>query len=223
MPKRNFKGLNKAESKKRRAEYAEKWRNTRGDQQQNDGWNTVTENARFEAFYRAQRFIEDGKDWEDFMNALRTPLPASFRVYSGHPFAAELKREVHAFMAQHVQTEGGNEFKAVECMNWYPDGNAFRLGTDRRSIRKLESLSGLHQWLKQHTDSGNVTRQEAVSMVPPIVLDAQPHHKCLDMCASPGSKTSQLLEIVQRSLQSAPDQQGLVVANDVDTDRAYML
>ncbi|RYG65410.1 hypothetical protein EON64_11970 [archaeon] len=44
-------------------------------------------------------------------------------------------------------------------------------------------------------------------MVPPIVLDAQPQHKCLDMCASPGSKTSQLLEIVNRSLHWAPDQQ----------------
>ncbi|RYG65408.1 hypothetical protein EON64_11965 [archaeon] len=151
MPKRNFKGLNKSESKKRRAEYAEKWKNTRGDQQKNDGWNTIMENARFEAFYKAQRFIEDGKDWEDFMTSLKTPLPASFRVYSGHPFATELKREVHAFMAQHVQTEGGRDVKAVECMNWYPDGNAFRLGTDRRSIRKLESLSAMHEWLKQHT------------------------------------------------------------------------
>ena len=44
----------------------------------------------------------------------------------------------------------------------------------------------------QHTDSGNLTRQEAVSMVPPLALNVQPHHKCLDMCAAPGSKTSQV-------------------------------
>jgi 16S rRNA C967 or C1407 C5-methylase (RsmB/RsmF family) len=34
------------------------------------------------------------------------------------------------------------------------------------------------------------------------------------MCAAPGSKTCQLLEIVTK---------GLIVANDVDSKRAYML
>jgi 16S rRNA C967 or C1407 C5-methylase (RsmB/RsmF family) len=44
------------------------------------------------------------------------------------------------------------------------------------------------------------------------------------MCAAPGSKTSQLLEIVNCSLlQGEEARQGLVVANDSDTDRAYML
>ena len=33
----------------------------------------------------------------------------------------------------------------------------------------------------------------------------------------------QLLEIVNRSLGSPEEEQGLVVANDSDTDRAYML
>ena len=31
-------------------------------------------------------------------------------------------------------------------------------------------------------------------MIPPLVLDVQPHHKVLDMCAAPGSKTAQLIE-----------------------------
>ena len=41
---------------------------------------------------------------------------------------------------------------------------------------------------------GNISRQETVSMIPPLVLDVQPHHKVLDMCAAPGSKTAQLIE-----------------------------
>lgn len=32
----------------------------------------------------------------------------------------------------------------------------------------------------------------AVSMIPPLALNVSPHHKCLDMCAAPGSKTSQV-------------------------------
>ena len=60
-------------------------------------------------------------------------------------------------------------------------------------------------------------------MIPPLALNVEPHHKCLDMCAAPGSKTSQLLEIVSRSLDRPETEHGLVVANDADTDRAYML
>ena len=35
---------------------------------------------------------------------------------------------------------------------------------------------------------------QAVSMVPPLALDVKPHHRCLDMCAAPGSKTSQVID-----------------------------
>jgi tRNA (cytosine34-C5)-methyltransferase len=75
---------------------------------------------------------------------------------------------------------------------------AYKLGVDRKTIRKSKTLSDFHQWLLENTSSGNVTRQEAVSMVPPVVLGVEPHHKVLDMCAAPGSKTSQILEIVSR-------------------------
>ena len=54
---------------------------------------------------------------------------------------------------------------------------------------------------------------------------------CRKRCVAPGSKTSQLLEIVDRSLEGQggeghdgeQQQRGLVVANDADTDRAYLL
>lgn len=41
---------------------------------------------------------------------------------------------------------------------------------------------------------GNISRQEAVSMVPPLLMNIKSHHKILDMCAAPGSKTAQLIE-----------------------------
>lgn len=43
---------------------------------------------------------------------------------------------------------------------------------------------------------GNISRQETVSMIPPLVLDVKPEHKVLDMCAAPGSKTAQLIEAI---------------------------
>ena len=41
-------------------------------------------------------------------------------------------------------------------------------------------------------------------MIPPLLLDAQPHHYVLDMCAAPGSKTAQLLEALHREGPMAP-------------------
>ena len=37
--------------------------------------------------------------------------------------------------------------------------------------------------------------ESIVSMVPPLALNVSPHHKCLDMCAAPGSKTSQVTSL----------------------------
>jgi len=31
-------------------------------------------------------------------------------------------------------------------------------------------------------------------MIPPLLMDIKSHHKVLDMCAAPGSKTAQLIE-----------------------------
>lgn len=88
--------------------------------------------------------------------------------------------------------QDGKEIKALASLPWYPEGNGYKIGTDRKTIRKLPGLEPLHKWMIKNTDSGNITRQEAVSMVPPLALNAEGHHKCLDMCAAPGSKTSQV-------------------------------
>jgi 16S rRNA C967 or C1407 C5-methylase (RsmB/RsmF family) len=47
----------------------------------------------------------------------------------------------------------------------------------------------------------------------------------LDMCAAPGSKTSQMLEALLRgaSVKKEVEPTGFVIANDADTNRAYML
>ena len=52
---------------------------------------------------------------------------------------------------------------------------------------------------------GNISRQESVSMIPPLVLDVKPHHKVLDMCAAPGSKTAQLIEALHAQEGTLPE------------------
>ena len=72
----------------------------------------------------------------------------------------------------------------------------------------MENLRALHT-------SGRITRQEAASMMPVQALDIQPGHRVLDLCAAPGSKTTQIAE--------ALDGLGLVVANEPNPGRANNL
>lgn len=224
---RHYKGNNRSADKERRKAKADAWKNTRGDERTGDrggSWpESDLDNARFQAFYLAQRFVGEGAEWGQFLTSLRTPLPACFRIYSDYAFAGELSRELMGFCGDAIEIDDKLSIQAVEQLAWYPNGCAYKLGTDKRNIRKVPRLEGLHKWLKKHTESGNITRQEAVSMVPPLALDVAPHHRCLDMCAAPGSKTSQLLEVINRSAHDFTGEQGLVVANDPDIDRAYML
>ena len=61
-------------------------------------------------------------------------------------------------------------------------------------------------------------------MLPPLLLDVQSTDLIFDMCAAPGSKTAQLLELLYRDeFLGKGLTTGGVVANDVDYSRAAML
>ncbi|MBS3170038.1 RsmB/NOP family class I SAM-dependent RNA methyltransferase [Candidatus Woesearchaeota archaeon] len=62
---------------------------------------------------------------------------------------------------------------------------------------------------------GKIYVQEAASMIPPLVLDPQPGEIILDMCASPGSKTTQMGMMMQNK--------GILVANDYKSQRLQSL
>lgn len=75
----------------------------------------------------------------------------------------------------------------------------------------------------KRTDLGNLIEhslgyfyvQEAASMIPPLVLNPKQTDIILDMCASPGSKTTQLASIM--------DNKGLIIANDIRYERIKVL
>ena len=64
-----------------------------------------------------------------------------------------------------------------KCLEWYPDRMAWQINLTRKEIRRVESYFRLHNFLISETESGNISRQETVSMIPPRVLDVRPHHR----------------------------------------------
>lgn len=179
------------------------------------------ENKFFEKYYKAQGIVPEN-EWSAFMTSLQGNLPVSFRITGSKSQAKALLKILRTEYLDKLVTvteDGEAEEKAI-CLPWYPDGLAWQLNFSRKCIRKSETFTQLHSCLVYETNSGNISRQETVSMIPPLVLDVQPHHYVLDMCAAPGSKTAQLIEMLQAT-NVIPD--GMLVANDIDNQRCYML
>lgn len=62
---------------------------------------------------------------------------------------------------------------------------------------------------------GVIFPQSAVSMIPPLLMELTPNMKVLDLCASPGAKTTQIAQYMEN--------RGCIVANDVKIDRINIL
>ncbi|KAH8048467.1 tRNA (cytosine-5-)-methyltransferase [Aureococcus anophagefferens] len=164
--------------------------------------------ARFEAYYALQHIVPDN-EWPTFLKTLATPLPITFRItdatHDGH--AAWLEAEAARLGATRLP--------------WYACGASTAwtfAGESRRGLRAARDAArdaALRDFLVSGTTSRNLSRQEAVSMVPALLLGAAPGWAVLDACAAPGNKTAQLLE------RCGPG--GLVVANDLSKKRSYAL
>lgn len=134
-------------------------------------------------------------------------------------------------------------------MSWYPDQLAWSLTTPKNVVRRFVPFASFQKFLVAETEIGNISRQEVVSMIPPLLIDARPGMTVLDMCAAPGSKSAQLMELLHAGeedtmRQATKDVQfgkagpdgigpeglnddgrstGLLIANDSDYKRAHML
>ncbi|KAF8198599.1 S-adenosyl-L-methionine-dependent methyltransferase [Pholiota molesta] len=187
---------------------------------------TDMENERFFAYYKAQRIVPDD-EWDAFVDALRRHLPTTFRVAGSRQVANTLNtmiKELHVPTLSNVVFEDQSIPPPVQ-ISWYPDGLAWQFNVPKKVLRKSPEFKKFHSFLVFETEVGNISRQEAVSMLPPLFLEVEPHHKCMDMCAAPGSKTAQILEALHAldtsTASSIPS--GLLIANDSDNKRTHLL
>ncbi|KAJ7945427.1 tRNA (Cytosine(34)-C(5))-methyltransferase [Quillaja saponaria] len=184
----------------------------------------ATQNDSFDEYYKEQGIVSS-EEWDVFMEVLRTPLPAAFRINSSSQFCTDIRLQLENDFMKSLQAEfvEGGEVEAIRPLPWYPENLAWHSNFSRMQLRKNQTLERFHEFLKLENEIGNITRQEAVSMVPPLFLDVHSNHFVLDMCAAPGSKTFQLLEIIHRSTKPGSLPDGMVVANDLDVQRCNLL
>jgi tRNA (cytosine34-C5)-methyltransferase len=194
--------------------------------------------AVFEMYYRAQGLCGKGGDGEEelasVVKAMLRPLPIAFRVCQDHHRAEQTKKAMASFEAL-LQ---GSEEEAVYwkwCSAWQLPFNdralkeaaSTSVGNDDSGAdagTNCQRLAQLRTWLTQGTEQGLIARQEIASMMPVALLDIQGQHAVLDMCASPGSKTTQAIEaIYSQAGGSEAWPSGFVVANELDAERSYVL
>ena len=173
----------------------------------------------FIEYYRAQ-LVPHSLTEEEFtqmLNLFKVTLPHVFRISPIARDSASLTADLEKFFD--ILRENNALGPEVDFLS-HEYGRIIRLLVDRPALRKTPALVPFQHFLTQHSEAGDIHRQELVSMIPPYFLDVHPDHLVLDMCAAPGSKTSQIIEMM---LLKDPNAPGLVVANDVEPDRCRTL
>lgn len=123
-------------------------------------------------------------DWATFKKYSLSYLNRSLRVNTLKISVEDLKKRLVA------------QGWVLQQIPWYPEGFW---------VEHVEGRRDLGNTLEHQL--GYFYIQEAASMIPAIALDPQPGEIILDMCAAPGSKTTQVAQHMKN--------QGLVIANDV--------
>jgi len=129
-------------------------------------------------------------DWEEFKKSSFQRLKRCIRINTLKSNVAEIKRRMPDW--------------GLKQIPWCKEGFWIEHSTGRRDIGNT----------LEHT-LGYIYVQEAASMIPPLVLGAKPGEHVLDLCAAPGSKTSQIAQDMENK--------GILVANDYKGDRMASL
>lgn len=101
-----------------------------------------------------------------------------------------------------IEHQDGRPAEPPIPVSWYPDELAWWMTTPKNVVRKFPPFAAFQKFLVSETSVGNISRQEVVSMIPPMLMDLKPGMTVLDMCAAPGSKSAQLLEMIHHGEES---------------------
>ena len=186
---------------------------------------SVHEETSFETYYRRQGIVDEG-EWRDFLRYLRSPLPVTFRMNVMASRREEVREALNVakHFLQNARETRDDRGRLIPPPTRLPWCDGWQLGVDKMSLKfsRNPMLRDLQRWLVKCNNTGVLTRQAVDSMVPAAILQVEPHHRVLDLCASPGSKTTQALEALNVNGEEG-SASGCVIANDINPMRCYFL
>jgi len=141
---------------------------------------------------RIKKVLEDEKDFEKFFEYVKFPPKKSIRVNT-------------------IKINVEDLIKKIQKYKWNIE-QPFSNNPEIITVDKLEP--GELGKTDEHI-LGYYYIQEITSMIPIIILNPQPNDFLLDLCASPGSKTTQAAALMKNK--------GTIIANDISIPRIKIL
>eukprot|EP00484_Ammonia_sp_Unknown_P019129 CAMPEP_0197032506 /NCGR_PEP_ID=MMETSP1384-20130603/11173_1 /TAXON_ID=29189 /ORGANISM="Ammonia sp." /LENGTH=572 /DNA_ID=CAMNT_0042462185 /DNA_START=75 /DNA_END=1790 /DNA_ORIENTATION=+ len=192
--------------------------------------------SNFEAYYTKQAIITDPNEWQQFLTALRTELPISWRFNPSSKLHNIYKQKLLddaynlAKAEEDEVTHEGLVFQRPYPLSFYPNQNGWQCNFPKRFLNKHKDyFQAFRDFLVECNETGIISRQETVSMVPGLFLAKylKPSDYVLDMCAAPGNKTALLMELLDYDFdgkwRTDAEHSGFIFANDADEKRAHVM
>ena len=155
----------------------------------------------------------DESEFSLFLKTSVEDLPIIFRINKIYTYSESLEEEISEYLL--INKDHFNNRISRPRLNFLD--NIYQINTLDKSN---EIDNKLKQILYSENDYG-ILRQELVSMLPVNLIDIEESDIILDMCAAPGNKTIQILEIMSekaRAKNTLPS--GVIIANELNDKRA---
>lgn len=154
-------------------------------------------NARYEAYYNGLHLVDEAER-DEFWNTLRRDLPNSFRFTGSKGQALPVQQLLKdRYIPEIISMDNeGEKFDPPTPISWFPNQLAWQMTTSKNIVRRFAPFKAFQKFIVSETEVGNISRQEIVSMIPPLLMDLKPGMSVLDLCAAPGSKSAQLVELL---------------------------
>src|SRR5690606_7423667 len=126
----------------------------------------VFEHPLYERFYKESGLIPDD-EWDAFWAHLKKTLPTTFRLTGSKNHALTVKstlEDIHVPQLRDLVFEG-EKVDPPAPIPWYPDNLAWGTAVGKSVIRRCTPFKKFQNFLVSETNVGNISRQEAVSMI----------------------------------------------------------